>query len=127
LADADECTVGVVELAVNSQIKLVERKRAGIDYVELGKDGVIVLYCKCGGLPVVLKVREPEDSVFSQGATKSETRLLPREKWVWMVEVSTKARIGGHIVISIEKERRTVETIGAMASNDVDSASAAHR
>ena len=65
MADADECAVGIVKLAVNSQIELVERKRAGIDDVELGKDGVIVLYCKCGGLPVVLKVREPEDPVFS--------------------------------------------------------------
>ena len=44
-----------------------------------------------------------------------------------MLEVSMKARIGGHIVIAIEEERRAVEIIGAMASNDVDLASATHR
>ena len=63
LADADERGVRVVELAINSQIELIESKRAGIDGVELGKDRVIILYCKSSGLPVVLKVCEPEDSV----------------------------------------------------------------
>src|SRR5215469_2561005 len=88
---------------------------------------MIVLYRKGGGLRVVLKVRKPENSIFLQRATKSETRLFSGKKWIWILEVSMKAGIGGHIVISIEQKCGAMEIIGAMATNDINSANATHR
>src|SRR5262245_59818480 len=82
-----------------------------------GEDAVLV---------VMLKVREPEETVLPERTAQAEARLTPREEWIGVGRIPAQSGVGRKVVVPEIKESSAMERIAASAGDNVDRTGPGH-
>src|SRR5262245_3024861 len=111
-----------MKATVDAQIELVANRRARKYASELGKPGRAWLNRENTPLVVALIAGEEESAILADRPAELIAELLPLEERIRIVEITLKAWIRGHVIVSVEIKSAAVSVVAARASNNVDRA-----